>query len=237
MIARCERAIGRRLAVPSCCSALLLLAAVGTGKQEAQAGRQYPVRKLHPVDEAGKDLSFLAFRRTMFRIVRDRDRRALEGALAPDVVSSFGRSPGRKDFVEEYHPERKDSKVWSILSRVLPLGGSFSTVDGRRTFSAPYVFSKFPEDLDSESYGVVLRPKVEVRAAPAVRSRVIAILSYDIVKWDGTPDLEQVWTLILTPQGLRGYVPTRHIRSPMDYRAMFSKIRGRWLITSLVSGD
>ena len=37
--------------------------------------------------------------------------------------------------------------------------------------------------------------------------------------------------------GKTGYVTSRLARSPIDYRAMFNKIGGRWQMTFFAAGD
>jgi hypothetical protein len=37
--------------------------------------------------------------------------------------------------------------------------------------------------------------------------------------------------------GKTGYVTSRLVRSPIDYRAMFNKIGGRWQMTFFAAGD
>jgi hypothetical protein len=37
--------------------------------------------------------------------------------------------------------------------------------------------------------------------------------------------------------GQQGYIASAYVRSPLDYRIVFEKRQGRWLITTLVAGD
>lgn len=37
--------------------------------------------------------------------------------------------------------------------------------------------------------------------------------------------------------GQSGRVETRYLRSPIDYRAIFSKVGGRWQIMMVLAGD
>jgi hypothetical protein len=72
-------------------------------------------------------------------------------------------------------------------------------------------------------------------------SPIIATLSYDIVvstapfnliKEDG-----RSWIAIKLSNGKTGFVSEQFIRSPIDYRACFTKKNGKWRMNALVAGD
>jgi hypothetical protein len=39
------------------------------------------------------------------------------------------------------------------------------------------------------------------------------------------------------PDGRAGFVDSRFVRSPIDYRAAFARIDGRWQMTLFLAGD
>ena len=45
------------------------------------------------------------------------------------------------------------------------------------------------------------------------------------------------WTAVALRDGRRGYVHSRYVRSPIDYRAYFRKKDGRWWMVMLLAGD
>jgi len=75
-----------------------------------------------------------------------------------------------------------------------------------------------------------------------IDSPIIATLAFDIVAvadWrakssDGD---KHEWVRVKLAGGQLGYVAGGYIRSPLDYRIVFTKRQGRWLITALVAGD
>ena len=208
---------------------VLLLIASG-----AQAG------KLYPVDESGQDPSFAAFRKRLIAAVRRRDARFVRSILDPEIELSFGGLQGRKDFEEMWHPERRDSELWPVLDQLLKLGGAYDRRS--RTFTAPYVFTAFPDDMDAFEHSAIVGKGVNVRAQPSCCAAVIGTLSYDIVRVaapepEPEPGGKHSWVAITLPNGRRGYVDARFIRSPIDYRAQFTKVRGRWRMTFLLAGD
>src|SRR5688572_13796382 len=103
-------------------------------------------RVLRPVDEAAKDPDFLAFRTRLIDIVARRDTASLLALVHPDIRASFGSHSGIASFVELWKLDKPGSELWKELGAVLKLGGSF---DGPTSFTAPYTFSRWPEDVDS----------------------------------------------------------------------------------------
>src|SRR5262245_30481439 len=152
---------------------LLMLVSALTADASAQ------VAKLYPVDEAAKEPTFFTFRARLIQAVQRRDSAFLLSILSPKIENSFGGDGGIEEFKTTWKPERPQSEVWPELAMVLSLGGAFDQ-DGN--FSAPYVFSKWPEQHDGFDLGAIIRDKVRVRAAPQISSSIMRELSFDIVE-------------------------------------------------------
>ncbi|MBA2527814.1 MAG: SH3 domain-containing protein [Pyrinomonadaceae bacterium] len=200
-------------------------------------------RKLYPVDEGAKDASFKAFRNKLIEAVKERNTPFILTILHPKIHLSFGGHSGVKDFLEMWKPDSPDSALWKELSTILSLGGTFSTSDGKRNFWAPYTFSTFPNDLDAYEYAPIVGANVRVRSQPNTTARIVTILSYDIVKAtflfhdNNREDDIPNWVKVIVPDGRNGYVASRYVRSAIDYRLGFERIRGQWLITPFIGGD
>ncbi len=206
-------------------------------------------RKLRPVDEAGKDASFKSFRDTLMKAIEARDTKYVLSILDPKIHLSWGGHFGIKDFKELWKPDEPKSELWNELATILSLGGTFITYEGKREFCAPYTSSAFPNDLgDADDsgfyiYSAITGENVRVRARPSASAPIIATLSYDIVraKFFSTDEDEGSdvpgWIRIITPSGKQGYVSEKYIRSPIDYRACFRRVKGKWLMTSFIGGD
>ncbi|HEY7910746.1 MAG TPA: SH3 domain-containing protein [Blastocatellia bacterium] len=197
------------------------------------------VSKLYPVDEAARDASFFAFRARLMTAVEQRDAAFVTSVVSPTIKNSFGGNDGLAEFKKYWRPERATSRLWSVLIGVLALGGSF---DERNAFIAPYTFSKWPEEIDPFQHGVIVGEGVRVRERPALDSKVLAALSFDIVKvpdWRPaqTGGSKQRWIKVTLASGAPGYVAAEYIRSSIDYRAIFEKKDGRWVLTVLIAGD
>lgn len=200
-------------------------------------------RKLYPVDEGAKDASFKAFRNKLIEAVKERNTKFVLSLLHPKIHLSFGGHSGIKDFVEMWKPNSPDSAVWDELSTILALGGTFSTSEGKRVFWAPYTFSAFPDGLDGYEYASIVGDNVRVRSQPNTTASIVTNLSYDVVKAtfligdNNREDNFPGWVKVVVPDGRNGYVASKYIRSPTDYRLGFEKNRGKWLITAFIGGD
>jgi Bacterial SH3 domain len=200
-------------------------------------------RKLYPVDEGAKDASFKAFRDRLIEAVKQRNTRFVLNVLHPKVRLSFGGDAGKKDFLKIWKPDGPDSQLWKELSTILSMGGTFSTSEGQRTFWAPYTFSTFPDDVDAFEHAAIVAENVRVRSQPNATASIVTSLSYDIVKAtfpnsDSSGEGNVAgWVRVVVSDGSTGYVASKYIRSPIDYRVGFEKIRGKWLITAFIAGD
>lgn len=216
-------------------SCLIIFGLFGVSAQE---------RYVKPVDEAAKDASFLAFRTNLIAAVKRRDAKYLVSVLDRDVKASFGGDDGIEDFKKLWKLNSPKSEVWDELLAVLTNGGTFSKADKTTIFSAPYSFNGFPDDLDAFEYQVIFGNNVNLRAKPDLKSEVLARLSYNVVKVDyqnsvadAKKDGEYEWLKIETLGGKKGFVNSKYVRSPIDYRAGFEKKNGKWKMIFFVAGD
>ncbi len=208
--------------------------------------------KLYPVDEASTDLSFKRFRDRLIGALKKRDKRFLLSVLHSKIRNSFGGDGGVREFVEMWKLNEPDSDVWSELLTVLSMGGSFykDQEDGRKTFEVPYVSSrwdsvsnKLPGGGDPFSYSAIIGQSVPIYSRPIDAAPPIEFLSYDVVEVDRDrsvydSSLENLrWVKIKTLKGQEGYVKPDRIRSAVDMRAYFIKLRGKWVMTAFIAGD
>ncbi len=198
-------------------------------------------RFVRPFDEGEKDKSFSTFRAQLILTVKRRDKKSLLNIIDPNIKASFGGDKGIKDFQKIWKINGSKSKLWDELQKVLNNGGAF--IDNN-TFAAPYSFTNFPEDLDAFEYQLIFGNNVNLRAAPDSKSKLIGQLSYNIVKVDfessvsiGKTESNYEWLKITTLGGKKGFVNAGFVRSPIDYRAIFEKQKGKWRMTAFVSGD
>jgi len=208
------------------------LSITGLGGRAAQNDR-----KLLPVDEASSRPDFLKFRTQLQAAVARHDMVAVLDVLDPEIKNSFGGDDRIEGFKEIWQIKAPDTKLWKELGAVLALGGSF---DGANEFTAPYVFSKWPDDIDAFEYVAVIGSNVRIRTAPSSTAPTAETVSYAILQLDEetlrTDWMHGEWTAVKV-NGRKAYIATRLIRSPIDYRARFTYSDRRWRLSIFLAGD
>lgn len=189
---------------------------------------------LKPVDQAVSRSDFYSFRAQLQSAIARRDVAALLASVDPDIRNSFGDNKGLEAFRQIWEPEDRKSRLWEALGEVLALGGSFGR-DG--SFVAPYVFSRWPESVDAFTHAAVVGTTVTVRAAPSASAAAVTSLSFAIVEQLDTVGPNESWVHVRLPRGKSGFVDRRFVRSPVDYRAIFSKRGDGWKMTAFLAGD
>lgn len=189
---------------------------------------------LAPVDEAASQPDFFTFRARLIATIARHDAAALMAVVHKDIKWSFGGGEGRTSFEAHWRPSAQDSKLWETLATVLALGGTFQSPE---VFMAPYTFSRWPGHLDAFEHVAVVGERVRIRRAPDPDAPVIGSSSFGILPL-ARPSIDpgESWTAVRI-RGETGYVASRFVRSPIDYRAAFTKQDGAWLMTLLVAGD
>lgn len=223
----------RRHLRPSLLLAVILVTAASSA--QAQAG------KLLPVDEAARNSDFFVFRARLQEAVARHDAAAVLAAADPHIKIGFGGKDGSAAFRDAWKLQDGDkSPLWAELGLVLSLGGGFRS---ESAFAAPYVFSRWPETVDAFEHVAVLGTDVRVRAEPRVDSKILAALSFDVVRLSQagrsrlTPAQMKEWSAVELQGGRTGYISSRFVRSSVGYRALFNKVDGRWRMTAFVAGD
>jgi len=200
--------------------------------------------RLEPVDQASQDPSFAAFRTKLLEAAKRRDADYVLSIVDPKITNGFGGQDGIANFRKQWKPDSPGSPLYDTLVRLLSLGGTWSDVDGRKEFCAPYVFSAFPQDRDAFTNVVVIMDGASLLARPNSSAPAVARLSYDILEIDpmksipvkGSPG-RYSWYRAKRADGKAGFVQARYVRSPIDYRAYFAKEGGQWKMRVLVAGD
>ena len=183
--------------------------------------------KLMPVDEGTKDPSFVAYRNQLLDAVKRRDVEAIVALADPKVRTSFGDGGGSA----ELRRILKKPGAVEDLERLLTQGGKFRG----ESFSAPYVYSAWPDSHDAFQFRAITSENVPLRQFGDRNAPVIATLSYDIVERKG--EEKDGWQEVKTADGHTGVVEAKNVRSPIGFRALFNKSDGSWKMTGLVAGD
>ena len=214
----------------TCAVAVIALVVVASMLAQVQAHQ-----RLLPVDQAATQPDFFTFRAQLLTAVARHDAAALVAVVHPNIKCDFGGGEGKAFFEEYWKPSAPGSKVWAELAAVLALGGTFSTPD---TFVAPYVFSRWPQGVDAFEHVAVVGDRVRIRTAPRPDAEAAAVSSFEILPVARpSGDTPEEWTAVALAGKKIGYVASRFVRSPIGYRAYFSREDGRWRMLMFIAGD
>ena len=196
-------------------------------------------RRIEPVSEIERDPTLRSFLDHLNRIVAEKNEMALLAEMEPVFRVEFSRGKGPTAFRRYWKPESADTRIWKVLERLFAMGGTFYSPG---LFAIPYIYTRFPIDLDPFEYVVAEKDNVPVRAGASSQDQVIGTISCELVRV--TPRLKppvhldaMQWLRIITPSGATGFVSTSDVYSPAAHRAFFEKRRGRWRWISLVCAD
>jgi hypothetical protein len=181
-----------------------------------------------PIDEAIKDRSLLMERKKLLEALKHHDKSALLKEMDPKIGYALGGGAGVRDFCENWQLNRQDSSFWAKLTYALEHGGYFEHENGNLEFNAPYCRFYFPEDKIQEdsSRAIVVEKNVPLHATPGRLSKVVAILSYDLLQ---VPEEQGTkWTKVITTSGASGYIETKYLRFDSDDFAVLRKSHGKW---------
>ena len=96
---------------------------------------------------------------------------------------------------------------------------------------------------------IVVGDRVNVRALPNLNSKVVGVLSNEVVKFDQkrfensqeeqikAPDPISDWTPVILPNRNQGYVYNRYASRSLDYRAIVKQITSKRQITEMPGGE
>jgi hypothetical protein len=187
-----------------------------------------------PVDEASRRPDFFSFRAQLQRAIARHDTAALLAVVHPKIKNSFGGNDGIDEFRTMWNIASGQSEVWDVLGTVLSLGGSFQD---DHTFVAPYVFSRWPDQVDSFEHVAVIGTDVRVRSQPNTDAPVIATMTFAILPV-ARPGVEvDGWTAVRIEGNRIGHIASQFVRSPIDHRAIFRNEGRQWKLVTLVAGD
>ena len=195
-------------------------------------------RKLEPVDEARRDLSWAMFKNQLLDAVVRRDRKFVLSILDRNVRVGVDGANGIAEFSKQWHLDAEDSPLWRDLPTALFLGAAYlKHARGPHELCSPYLLAQWPRGMDPHAYGAIISKDALVKSAPSIASSTLVTLSYDIVPvadWeiaDQAADYPQKWTKIKLKEG-EGYVPEEQIRSPIEQTACFVKTENGWRMTA-----
>ncbi len=210
----------------------LIRLAAGTACGVARAAE---LAKLQPADEASRDPALAALLAKVRNLTDQRNSRGLEALMLPTFRVEFDVGKGPVAFRRHWRPESPSSALWPVLERLFSLGGTFFS---DTLFALPYVYTRFPVELDPLGHVVAIKPDTRLLDRPGQDAGPVATLDHAII-----PLAERLRPPVMMGSG--GYLEVKAPRvgwcfvresdvySPAAHRAYFEKREGHWRWISL----
>lgn len=206
----------------------VLLGAVLFASPNGQSPASSPLQfDCPPRDEASRDQQLVAVRAKLRHSVAHRDVAGVLAVTSPEIRTSFGPDDGLEFFKRDLANKR--NAIWDELSTVLDLGGGFETPE---TFVAPFSYGCGEPGEDV----VVVGRGVHVRSSPRLTAPIVSSVSFAVLHRSDEVSPSN-WQPVQLPDGRRGFIAARFVRSPIGYRAYFTKVNGVWRLAAFIGGD
>lgn len=173
----------------------------------------------------------------MRKIVEKRDYRALELLMAPTFRVEFDAGKGPRDFDAHWLPASSTSLLWDVLGQLLSMEGNYYS---KSLYVVPFVYARFPIDLDPLGHVVAVRENAELFAEPRADGQKVGTLNYSIVPL-ATPMAIPVilraggYIEVMHPEFGRCFVASADVYHPSAHRAFFERRNGKWQWISLAA--
>lgn len=195
------------------------------------------VRSLAPPDPQQLDPALAALLLRLKELVAKRNHVGLEALMLPTFRVEFDDGKGPAAFRRYWHPESPDSAVWGILERLLALPGhSYSPT----LFAVPYLFARFPFDLDLLGHVVGVNGSASLLAEPRPDAPRLGSVDHAILALANPMEPPVVipsgeFVELRHPEFGRCFAASSDIYHPAAHRAFFEKRQGRWRWISLAA--
>lgn len=190
-----------------------------------------------PVNDIKKDKSLNDFIVEFLRAVNNNDTSFIFKNIYEDIYNGHHEQPGTEVF-KRIWKEDVNQILGREIIKAVTLGG---VIVERNRFEMPYTSALFPSDkFNVYNHGIVISNNAFVYEQPSFSSTRLGAVSYDVVEvtnWSILDDTNASWTQVLLKNKRVGYITSTAIKSPLDYRFVFRKIKGNWLFSSFAAGD
>ncbi|MEW5861870.1 MAG: SH3 domain-containing protein, partial [Cyanobacteriota bacterium] len=202
--------------------------------------------------------SFSQFRVRLLDAISRRDANFIRAIVTSETEWNYGGTLN----LDSYNIEDKNSKFWAYMDKAISLGcatDNQAKVANKEPGSDVWVCPDVAKALESirpdkPNVGqlAILGQNVNVRAEPGAGSKIVGVVSYDFVSFDGntfnsSPERMQKavkekvidgWTPVKLQNGEKGWVLNRYVYdSETDYRVSFVRTRGQWRLRYFLPGN
>ena len=194
--------------------------------------------KLLPVDQGKENPDFLRFREELQSAVERKDLEYLKRHLSDNIRYTFGENHSTRGFLRAWKLDEdpSSSEFWAELDAVLSLGGTFNNEE-KTIFTAPYVYTRFPEKVRSFPAPGSNRKRVKVYENRIERRRSWeAGLQHRQGAGRGRPKRQESWLKIQTPQVRKASSRLGMLEAQL-ITGQLSETESSWELIFFVAGD
>ena len=202
-----------------------------------QAVQGEDLRRIAPPSDNTLDPSLVSFLANLRKLVAARDHLAWQKMMGVAFRVEFDVGKGPAAFQRHWSSSSATSPVWRIMEHILALPGHLYS---NTLYAMPYVFARFPFDLDPLRHVVAVRNSVALLAEPNPNAKRLATLDYSIVPL-AQPAQPPVMILpggsveVAHPTAGRCFAASSDVYHPSAHRAFFEKRAGKWRWISLAA--
>jgi len=139
--------------------------------------RAEELAKLPPADEAPRDPGLAALLGKIRGLAAHRNSSGLEALMLPTFRVEFDYGKGSAAFRRRWQSESPSSALWQVMDRLFSLGGTFYS---DTLFALPYVYTRFPGDLDPLGHVVAVKADTRLLDRPGQDAGLVATLDHAI---------------------------------------------------------
>ncbi|MFO1241686.1 MAG: hypothetical protein U1E36_00545 [Rickettsiales bacterium] len=186
-------------------------------------------------DEAAKDPSFTAFRKTLQEAVHKRDHKAIIAMMDEHFKCSFEET-GKENCIiflgldKNGKIELTGELFWDKMNDILKLGSS-KTEAG---VSIPYYFEHNPPVEDILTTGIITEKTMLQRKPRYTAHGLRDMKPYEVVTLRSVSS--EGWQGVTTFDGIKGYVKQTKLYQFSTWRAFFAKVGGHWKMQFFLEG-
>lgn len=195
----------------------------------------YQKAAVKPNNDVTDSSSFGKFLKDYRKALEERDEAYVKAHTHPNVKISFGGHSGWDGLVSYWKLDEGNEGFYKMMKTTLSYGAVDTSGGLGNAYSAPYMFTDFPDSYDAFQFSVVTGSDVNLRSRPTTDSEVLGQATYEVLKI--LEEEKDGWVKVQLPDGTRAYIYGKYIWSPVYYRAGFTRVDDTWLLEFFVKGD
>ncbi len=195
----------------------------------------YAKEVIEPRNDVKEGSDFAKFLEAYRTALDEKDVTYVKAHTHPNVKISFGGHSGWSDLVDYWSLDAGDESFYKMMKTTLSYGAVDTSGGLGNAYTAPYIFTDFPDEFDAFTYSVCTGTDVNVRTRPTTDSEIITKVTHEVLKV--LEPEKDGWVKIQLPDGTRAYIYGTYLWSPINYRASFTKVDDTWLLDFFVKGD